>query len=108
MSKGKNDIVDPDELIREEEEFHAKQKERRNKAIEQLLEQRRELDEKLSKLGYQSATQSAGKGRKPQADGERKQRTCPKCGQLGHRWTKCPNPAQASWSKDPRNNVLDL
>lgn len=106
MSKSKKEEeIDADALIAEEEAWKAAQAEKRQKAINQLLEQRKALDEKLSKLGYNSAP-SATRAPRKASEGEggaRKQRTCPRCGELGHRWNKCPNPPQASWSDDPRS-----
>ena len=59
------------------------------------------LRQKLIELGF-AQLQAPGRTRKA-SDGERKQRTCPKCGELGHRWNKCTGTPQESWAQDPRS-----
>jgi len=68
--------------------------------IAELDAKKAKLVAKLAELGFGSA---AVRTRKPREDSERKQRTCPRCGGLGHRWSKCTATPQASWADDPRS-----
>ena len=70
--------VDVDKIFQEIEKIEGLKK----SAIEALLEQRKEIDIKLKKLGFNET---------PKAKESKIERVCKLCGQSGHNARTCPN-----------------
>lgn len=63
--------------------------EKKGEAIQQLLDKRKEIDEKLTRLGY---APRASKTTPVEVGRERRRRRCANCHQIGHTAPKCPQP----------------